>query len=164
MWAAVLGVLLVANFYLHWPVKKAIAAGGGSWRGAEGASQEMREKFELAIKKLPEAEQPALRKRMEEERAFFESVKRLPETERQEKMKEHFAQNPPPRLPGLEGGGPLPGGSGGPGGGGPGGAGGSGEGGGPGRGGPESGHIPPVEVRRGMDKHIVDAQKQGSQS
>jgi hypothetical protein len=98
---------------------------------------------------------------MKQGREFFASVQNLPDAERWQKMQQHFMQNPPPPgmpFPGPPGGGPPgPGGSpppGGPGGGGPGG--GPGGPGGPGGGGP---HVPPPEMRRGMDQQIVNTMK-----
>ncbi|CAN5521232.1 hypothetical protein BH09VER1_BH09VER1_51600 [soil metagenome] len=106
----------------------------------------MRDKFQAALQKLPEAQRKAVQERMDVEQAFFDAVKNLPEKERRNKMQEHFAQNPPLQIPGLEGmGGPPP------------------DGGGLGglSGGPESGYIPDPQARQSMDQHIVDSQKNG---
>ena len=85
---------------------------------------------------------------MQVERAFFDSLRNLPEQERRKKMEEHFAKNPPPQIPGLEIGPPPGAGTGGGGMGGP-------------DGGLQSGYLPSPEVRRSMDQHIVDSQKNG---
>jgi len=88
---------------------------------------------------LPEEQKTAIQTRMHEDQKFFASVRNLPETERREKLQQHFAQNPPPfGPPPGAGGGPPPG---------PG----PGDGGAP--------HIPPPDVRRGMDQQMVNSMK-----
>jgi hypothetical protein len=102
----------------------------------------MRKRIEAALQKMPEEQRKAVEDRMKADRAFFESLRDLPEDQRREKIQEHFAQNPPP--PGFDPG--LPG------------AGGPGGGGDPGNGDPV--HLPPPEIRRSMDQQIANSQKQ----
>lgn len=131
-------------------------------------TEEMRAKLESALAKLPESQRVAIQARMEADKVFFESLKALPEAERRQKMQEHFAQNPPPQIPGMERMGPPPGA-----GGGPGGPGGSGDGkdsassNGPGAEGAKDhapdgsapSRLPEPSVRRGMDQQIANSQK-----
>jgi len=152
IFGGLLVLLLAANLAMNWPSKKSavqrpLGQPPAPGLSAPGPTAEMREKFEAALQKLPAEQRLAVEKRMSEDRAFFESVKALPEQERRKKVGEHFAQNPPPQIPGFAPG-PPPGG-------------GDGAKNGPGGpdGGPGSGHIPPPEVRRSMDQHIVDSQK-----
>lgn len=176
LWIAVLLGLIIINLAVHWPWS-AQRHGMGQPpgpppNGAQGPrSDEMRAKMESALAKLPEAQQTAIRNRMEADKAFFDSIKTLSETERRQKMQEHFAQNPPPQIPGMEKMGPPPGMAGGPGG--PGGPGGRGDGnntdssseqGNDGAkdnapGGPAPNRLPDPAVRRGLDQQIANSQK-----
>lgn len=169
LWIAVLLGLLVVNLVVHWPW------GGGKMamdrppgRPPEGQpTEEMRAKLESALAKLPESQRVAIQARMEADKAFFDSLKSLPEAERRQKMQEHFAQNPPPQIPGMERMGPPPGvgGPGGPGGGGDGKDSASSDGQGvdgtkdraPDGSAPS--RIPEPSVRRGMDQQIANSQK-----
>ncbi len=155
-------ILLLSNLILHWPSKKPAKMGFPGPGGAPGQpSAEMRAQFEEALQKLPEDQRAVVTQRMEDDRAFFDSVKALSEQERQQKIQEHMAQNPPPQIPGM----PAPLSSPNPGdtngvAGAPGSAGGAGNGsGGPGGGGPESGHIPEPTVRHSMDQNIANSQQ-----
>jgi hypothetical protein len=122
--AMVLAILLALNAFRFWNGKA------------------MRQRMEGAWKNLPEEQRTAMQARMQADRAFFESLRELPEDQRREKMREHFDQNPPP--PGFD--------PGFPGGGGPGG------GGDPANGDPV--HLPSPEIRRSMDQQIANSQKQ----
>lgn len=152
----ILVLILLGNAVVYWPAKKSKVAGRFSGPPAgdfkEGKrpepTAEMKARFEAMVAKMSEADRKAFEERRKADDAFFESIKNLPEEERRQKRQEYRAQNPPPKLP--EGmGAPPAGGAGGPGG--DGGSGGPGGGNGP--------HIPPVDVRRGMDATIVNAQK-----
>lgn len=167
-----IALLIGANFVIRWPHGKTSSDKGSfppgpppdiagnspnSSASPSGSPDTMRERFQAALQALPADQRKTIETRLAADRSFFDSVRNLPETERQEKIQQHFAQNPPPQIPGLA---PLspdgttaPGSPEGPGGG-PG---------GPGHG-PESGHIPPPSVRRSMDQHIVDSQKTASSS
>lgn len=173
LWIAVLLGLLIVNLAVHWPWaerKTAADRPPGAPPGGPGGQPpaEMRAKMEAALAKLPEAQRTAIQARMEADRAFFDSLKTLSETERREKMKEHFANNPPPQIPGMEKMGPPPGMAGGPGGPGENGNGGNssssdgeGEGGRKDRTPDGSGpsRLPEPSVRRGMDQQIANSQK-----
>jgi hypothetical protein len=100
----------------------------------------MRQRMEAALQKMPAEQRKAVEERMKADRAFFESLKDLPEDQRRKKMQEHFAENPPP--PGFGPGGPGPGGHGGD----------------PGNGDPIQ--LPPPDVRRSMDQQIANSLKQ----
>ena len=108
---------------------------------------EMKAQLEEALQKLPEDQRATITQRMSEDHAFFDSVKDLPPQERQQKTQEYFTENPPPQIPGM----PSPlnttnsanDGSGAP----------------SFWGGPQSGHIPPPEVRYGFDQQIAKSQK-----
>ena len=102
----------------------------------------MRQRMETAWKNMPEEQRTAMQARMQADRAFFESLRELPEDQRREKMREHFDQNPPP--PGFDPGFPSGGGPGG--------------GGDPADGDPV--HLPSPEIRRSMDQQIANSQKQ----
>jgi len=160
----ILAVLLLANLMVHWPSKKnpQRETGSGAPLFTGEMPEEMRSQFDDALKKLPEDQKVALKKRMAEEHSFFDSIKGLPDEERDRKIHEHFERNPPPAIPGLpmpplpgtvsaEGGNPgnVP----------PGAAGQSGSGGRKGKGGPWSGHIPPPEMRRTWDQNIATSQE-----
>lgn len=56
-----------------------------------GDPAKMEERMEAQIAKLPTAEQPAARAKMEERRKFWESIRDLPEEERRAQMLEHFS-------------------------------------------------------------------------
>jgi hypothetical protein len=151
-WGGLLLLLILANLVIHWPRKthsKVNAAGAphGVQRAPDNPPAEIKAQLEAAVQNLPEDQRAAVTQRMSEDRAFFDSVKDLPEQERQQKTQEHFVQNPPPQIPGMpspsdsergpgnDHGTPV-----------------SGEG-------PQSGHIPSPEVRYGMDQQIANAQK-----
>ncbi len=170
LWIAVLLGLLLVNLVVHWPWtgrKVAMDRPPGPPPGGQ-PTEEMRTRLESALAKLPESQRVAIQARMEADKAFFESLKALPEAERREKMQAHFAQNPPPQIPGMERMGPPPGA-----GGGPGGPGGSSngtesassngqEGGGSKDHAPDGSapsRLPDPSVRRGMDQQIANSQK-----
>ena len=123
----------------------------------------MRARFLASLQQLPTEQRQQVEERMQADRAFFDSVRDLPEQERRAKVAEHMQENPPLQIPGLE----FAGGPGGPPGAAPGGTnGGNGngegkDGRGP-RGAPDQGHIPDPSVRRGMDQRIADSQKKAS--
>ena len=154
-----LAILLLLNVVRYWPAKHATAFGGGppGGFGANGFPQPDAQ-MQARIDAMPEEQRTAFQTRMKADREFFDTLKTLPDAERQQKIQEHFAQNPPPFPPGgMQPGGPgVPGGS--PP---PGGPGGPGDGGGPG-GGPGSGdapRIPAPDGRRGMDQGLIDSMK-----
>ncbi len=101
-------VLLLLNVVAHWPKPKneTLMSGErppGPPPGEAGEPPaEMRERFEAALAQLPLEQRQQIQQRMEEDRTFFESVKSLPEAERHEKIQARFAENPPPRIPGME--------------------------------------------------------------
>jgi len=170
LWIAVLLGLIIINLAVHWPwASRKHDMGqppGPPPNGAEGPrSEEMRARLESALAKLPEAQQKAIRERMDADRAFFDSIKTLSETERRQKMQEHFAQTPPPQIPGMEKMGPPPGMAGGPGGPGEGNnASSSSENGNDGAkdnapNGPGANRLPDPAVRRGLDQQIANSQK-----
>jgi hypothetical protein len=105
-----------------------------------GTDPAMRQRIEAALQKMPAEQRKAVEDRIKADRTFFESLRDLPEDQRREKMREHFAQNPPP--PDFDPGFPGPGGQ---------------EGGGPGSGDPV--RLPPPDVRRSMDQEIANSQK-----
>jgi len=152
-WWLLLAVVLVLNAIRYWPVRHAapgFGAGGpppgGPGGPGGGAFREPDAAMLAQIQAMPQEQRAAVEQRMREDKDFFASVQNLPETERREKVQQHFAENPPPfGPPGPPG--PPPGGAGG----GPGGPGGPGDGGAP--------HIPPPEVRRGMDQGLVNSMK-----
>lgn len=157
LWAGILFGLLVANVAVYWP--RTGKAGDPARRPpgleGDGSPEAVRARFEAALENLPDAQRKEAQERLAADRAFFESVKDLTEAERREKVREHFAQNPPLPIPGLEnmrpplnrngstGGGPG-GNSGGP----P-----VPPGGGPGR-----NRLPEPSERRKMDRQIADSQ------
>jgi len=146
-WWLLLAVLLLLNGIRYWPAKHAAHGfpGGPPPPGAMGGDGP--DAAMLArIDAMPADQKKAVEERMQEDKAFFASVQSLPEAVRRQKIQEHFAQNPPPfgMPPGGPGGIPPGGGPGG-------GPGGPGDGGAP--------HIPPPEVRRGMDQQLVNAMK-----
>jgi hypothetical protein len=157
-WWLLLAVLVILNVVRFWPVKHPAQARGfpggpppGGFPGPDAAMQ-------ARIDSLPDDQKQAVEDWIKGNKDFFASVQNLPQSDRQQKIQEHFAQNPPPPgmpFPGPPPGGPAPGGSPGPGG--------PGNGGGPpgGPGGPGGGgmHIPPPDVRRGMDQGLVNAMK-----
>lgn len=167
----ILTILLLANLAVHWPDKRTPKAkpGAGAPPFAGEMPAEMRPQFDEAMKRLPEDQRAVIEKRMVEERAFFDSVKELPDQEKQKRVSEHMEQNPPPQIPGLpmpplagagppgtassEGGGPGSGQPPGPGG--PPGSGGRPDG----KGGPWSGHVPPPEMRHIWDQNIATSQE-----
>lgn len=160
--------LISVNLAVHWPwAERKHEMGrppGPPPKGAEGPlSDEMRARMESALTKLPEAQQKAIRERIEADKAFFASIKNLSETERRQKMQEHFAQNPPPQIPGVEKMGPPPGMAGDPGKPGEGADSSSGSGNNEAKedapNGPESNRLPDPAVRRGLDQQIANSQK-----
>jgi hypothetical protein len=165
----ILAILLVLNAIRFWSHKKTEAepafpppppgavmdgappdvnAGPGGPGGPPG-----RERREAMLEKLPAEQRKVVEARMAEDRKFFDSIHDLPEEERRLKMREHFAQNPPPFPPNGDGR-PMP----------P--SGGEGPPGGDGRGSDPFGkggmHLPPPEVRRSMDQQIANAQRKGN--
>jgi hypothetical protein len=158
--AILLALLLTLNAVRFWRAKHSSEATRGVGRpfgppGAPGSADgppgdpgsgnpfpepdpAMRQRMEAALQKMPEEQRKAFQDRIKADRAFFESLRDLPEGERRKKMQEYFAQNPPP-----EGFGP----------------------GSPGAGGPgelENGQpiqLPPPDVRRSMDQQIANSQK-----
>lgn len=159
-----LAVLLLANLVTLWPSKKAARSGprpgdvpANFTQGVPPApTEEMRLQLQASLEKLPADQRKQVEDRMQADRAFFDSVRNLPEEERRAKMAEHRQTNPPLQIPGFE----FAGGLGGPR---------SntniesrdGDGLGPG-GGPGKGHIPDPSVRRGMDQRIADSQRKGT--
>jgi hypothetical protein len=173
LWIAILLGLLMVNLAVHWPWagrKSDMARSHGVPPGMPGGqpSEEMRTRMESALAKLPEAQRTEIQARMEADKVFFDSLKNLSEAERRQKMQEHFAQNPPPQIPGMERMGPPPGA-----GGGPGAPGSSGESkdpvssSGPGNDGAKdrapdgsaTSRLPEPSIRRGMDQQIANSQK-----
>jgi len=159
-WWLVLAVLLIFNVIRYWPAKRAAPAGPpAAGRGFPTPDAAMQAKIDA----LPDDQNEAVKDWMQQQKDFFASVQNLPDDQKQQKMMEHFSQNPPP--PGMPfrdpGGSPDAGPDGSPPGGGAGGSG-LGEpganGGPPGDGTP---HIPPPDVRRGMDQGLVNAMKNG---
>jgi len=166
-WWLALAVLLILNGIRYWPAKHAAPAGPpGVGRGFPTPDAAMQAKIDA----LPDDQKEAVNNWIRQQKDFFASVQNLPDDQMQQKMMEHFFQNPPPpgmpfRNPGgppgagPDGNPPPGGGNGGTGG--PGGAGlgrPGGNGGPPGAGTP---HIPPPAVRRGMDQGLVNAMKNG---
>jgi len=163
-WWALLAVLLLLNVIRYWPKKPAKTAFGpgqmpppmgaagapGDGGGPDGMpfgapSEAMRRRMEAMLKQLPADQRKAAEDRMKADKEFFDSLKDVPEDQRQAKIQQHFADNPPP--PGIGPGGP---------GGGPGGPSGPGS--------FEPTHLPPPEARHSMDQHIANQQKQTSGS
>jgi len=158
--AILLAALLALNAVRYWHGKHASDAsrGGGQSFGPPGVpgsasgppggpgsanpfpepDPAMRKRVEAALQTMPEEQRKAMEDRMKADRAFFESLRGLPEDQRRKKMEDYFAENPPP-----SGFGP----------------------GAPGAGGPgdlESGEpiqLPPPDVRRSMDQQIANSQK-----
>jgi hypothetical protein len=106
--------------------------------------------MELALQTLTPEQRQAFEQRMQADRAFFETLRDLPEDQRRAKMQEHFAKNPPPEgfdpgsMPPPDG--PPPGGPGDN---------------GPGFNGPM--HLPPPSVRRSLDQQIANSQRNANQ-
>lgn len=147
--------LIISNLFLHWPSvqngRRPTAPnhgnGGDSGRDFEG---KIEGKIHAVLEKLPSDQRVAIEQRIQAEREFFDSLRSLPVEERREKAESHFSKIPPVQIPGLELP-PPPEENGGPG--------------GPGDirdGGPERGHIPPPDVRRGLDQGIVNALRKGT--
>lgn len=152
-WWLLLAILLLLNLIRYWPLRHASSSAAGHGPSADAMQFPQPDAaMQARIDALPEDQKLAVEDRMKADRVFFASVQSLPPAERQQKMQEHFAQNPPPMGPPP--GGPPPG-SGGPGDGGPG---------DPGNGPFDGGapHIPPPDVRRGMDLGLVNAMKNGA--
>lgn len=159
-------ILIGANLAIRWPHgeaapdKRAFPPGPPpdiAGNSPDSPSQpKMRERFEAALQALPADQRKIIETRLAADRTFFDSIRNLPEAERRQKVQQHFAQNPPPQIPGLTpispDGTTAPGSSEAPGGG-PG---------GPGHG-PESGQLPPPSARYSMDQHIVESQKAAAQ-
>lgn len=152
IWGGVLLILLLSNLVIHWPRKahpQETAKGSPlEMQGMPGdPPPEMKAQLEEALQKLPEDQRAVLTQRMSEDRAFFDSVKDLPPEERQQKIQDHLAENPPPQIPGMPS---LLNTN-------------SGANGGAGApsfwGGPQSGHIPSPEARYGFDQQIAKSQK-----
>jgi hypothetical protein len=167
--AYMLAILIVLNAIRFWPHKKLDAEPGfpplPPGRPANGAPPSPnfnpgdpsgppdRERMEAMLRRLPAEQRKVVEERMEADRKFFDSIRDLPEQELRQKAMEHFAQNPPPFLPGADGAPmPLPSG------------GGAGGGGTPGADffGKGGMHLPPPEVRRSMDQQIANGQKKGN--
>jgi len=149
-WAILLAVLLALIALKSWHAKHHSEASRGGERGfapPEAGSSDnlfrepdpaMRQRMKAALQNMPQEQRQAVEDRMKAERAFFDSLRDLPEEQRRKMMLEHFAQNPPP--PGFP--------PGGPGGGGPGDL--------------DNGepmHLPPPDVRRSMDQEIANSRK-----
>jgi hypothetical protein len=101
----------------------------------------MRQRIEGALQKMSEKQRKSVEDRANADRAFFESLRNLPEDQRREKMEEHFEQNPPPQ--GFDPGAP--------------GAGGPGVGGDPHNG--DAIPIPPPDERHSLDEQFANSQK-----
>ncbi len=156
-------ILIGANLAIRWPHGQASSGKSslppgpppgmtGNSPASSAPNSQMRERFEAALQALPADQRKTIEARIAADRTFFDSIRNLPEAERRQKAQQHFAQNPPPQIPGLTpispDGTTAPGSSEAPGGG-PG---------GPGHG-PESGQLPPPSARYSMDQHIVESQK-----
>ena len=154
--AIVLAMLLALNAARFWHGKNAPGGSRGGGRvlgppGAPGADRgggadhpfpardaAMRQRMEAAWQNMPADQRQAMEDRMKADRAFFESLRNLPEDQRSKMLQEHFAQNPPP--PGFGPGGPKA----------------------RGPGNMENGEpiqLPPPDVRRSMDQQIANSQK-----
>src|SRR5271166_5655805 len=134
-WWLLLAVLLILNVIRYWPVKhktQGFAGGPPMAHGFPTPDAAMQARIDA----LPDDQKQAVNDWMQQQKDFFASVQSLPDDQKQQKMMEHFSQNPPP--PGM----PFPGGPGGQ----------------PGHG---NIHVPPPEVRRGMDQGLVNAMKNG---
>lgn len=166
-WLALILVLcVVINVFIYWP-KKSEERGGPGMAGGPG-----RERMEQMIESLPADQQAEARAHMAKMDEFRESVANLPEDERREKMREFFDENPPPQIAGMPGGPGRPNqgdapndgpsvANGGEGADGPRTVSNDGNDRGPGGGGPGRGaRVPPVEVRKQMDKQIAQAQRE----
>lgn len=168
--ACILAILIVLNVIRFWPDKKSDperdfppppsgaakngAPPGANFNPAGLGGTPGAERMEAMLKKLPAEQRKAVEERIAADRQFFDSISDLPEEERRQKAREHFAQTPPPFPPDADGA-PMP-----P----PGGAG-PGDGNGPGREpfGKGGIHLPPPEIRRSMDQQIANVQKKGNQ-
>jgi hypothetical protein len=159
-WWLLLAFMLVLNAIRYWPAKQA-ANGfqGGPPQGFPTPDAAMQARIDA----LPDEQRLAVENWIKESKDFFASVQNMPQSDRWQKMQEHFAQNPPP--PGMPFPGPGPGGppgssgtDGGPGPG-PGGPGGGPPGGSGGPGGPGGPHVPPPDQRYKMDQGLVNAMK-----
>lgn len=155
----ILALLLAANIPVHWPFGKQVRTEPPGPPGLTGGGpgQDFQTKIQEALDKLPAGDRVVIEERIQTDRKFFDSLGNLTPGERSKMISAHFAANPPLRIPGLELPPPPPGngapeGSGGDPGGGPGGPG----------GGPENGHIPPPEVRHGLDQGIVNSLREGT--
>jgi hypothetical protein len=129
-WWLILAVLLVLNAIHYWPTKHTTRRQAGG-PPPPGGFPQPDAAMEARINSLPDDQKLAVEDWMKQDRDFAASIQNLPEAERREKMQEHFSENPPP--PGL----PFPG-----------------------PGGPDDGgapHIPPPDVRRGMDQGLVNS-------
>jgi len=123
-----------------------------------GGDPEFHARVEAAIAKLGDEDRRRIEERLAKDREFFDSLRSLPSADRSGALRTYLAENPPPRIPGLQipGGGPGANAGGALGGGGPG-----GPGDGMGGEGPGSGRIPPPEVRRGFDQKFVEFTTEG---
>ncbi len=163
----ILPLLLAANILVHWPFEKQVRTEPSGPPGLTGGGPgpDFQTKIQEALDKLPAGDRVVIEERIQTDRKFFDSLGNLAPGERSKKIAAHFAANPPIRIPGLElppppAGNGAPGGRGGDPGDGPGGDPRGGPG-GPG-GGPENGHIPPPEVRHGLDQGIVNSLREGA--
>jgi hypothetical protein len=141
-------VLVGLNVYYFWPTKKTTQTGFPHPPGGMPPMGQPSAEMEARIKALPEDQQTAIKQRMQQDKEFFASIGNLSDSEKQQKIHDYMSKNPPPA--GMFPGGP-PGSKDGPGGPPPGGPG-------------DTPHIPPPDVRRDMDQHLVDAMKNSSAS
>jgi hypothetical protein len=140
-WVIVLAVLALGNLIFHWPHQVVARPdgfpGGPPPMGADGAAPpaptpEMQARMEARLKKMTPERRAKFEARRQAEQAFFDSVRDLPETERKQKLQEHFTAHRPGGPDGEDDDGP---------------------------GGPDGGgtmHIPSVDTRRAMDQQIVN--------
>ncbi|MDR3401367.1 MAG: hypothetical protein P4L99_02625 [Chthoniobacter sp.] len=159
--AILLGILVVLNLLRFWPREHS----SDGWTPAQqpfldnvgappdgamlpGGDPVMRQRMAEALQKLPAEQRKAVESRIAADRAFFDSLRGLPEEERREKVRDYFAQNPPLAgiaPPGMAGGGPpgnLP------------------EGDPPG----DMVHLPPPALRRSLDQQIANSQQKANGS
>lgn len=108
------------------------------------------QRMNAVLQKLPAQQRKFAEERMRKDQAFFASLRDLPQDQRQQKIQEYLAKNPPQFPPQFDG--PPPTGA-------------PGQNGEHGPGFDDPGqrpmHLPPPEVRHSMDQQIANTQKQG---
>jgi len=154
-WVVIAVILVAANLVCRWPRPGGGRAGERPPPPPGFGSPPSAEEIQRLEANMTDAQRAEFRARREADEAFLASLKGLSETERQKKVEEHLAANPPPFPPG-----PAP-------------AGGSTNSlaseeigragapsrGGPGDGGPGHNHLPEPDLRRKLDKKIADERK-----